>query len=89
MGEFFFSLTWLIPVFPFLAFLIIILFTQDNNKLSHSLSIGSMALSRLWVGGLRSVHLPHPIWANTPIPCLCPGLKPAILVLTSATGSTP
>ena len=45
--DFFFNITWLVPVFPFLAFIIIILFTQDNPKLSHSLSIGSIALSWL------------------------------------------
>ncbi len=61
MGEFFFSLTWLIPVFPFLAFLIIILFTQDNNKLSHSLSIGSMALSTIvgWGVAISAFATPH------------------------------
>jgi NADH-quinone oxidoreductase subunit L len=61
MGEFFFSLTWLIPVFPFLAFLIIILFTQDNSKLSHSLSIGSMALSCLvgWGVVFSAIFTPH------------------------------
>jgi len=36
MQDFFFSITWLVPVFPFLAFLIIILFTQNNNKLSQA-----------------------------------------------------
>ncbi len=61
MQEFFFSLTWLIPVFPFLAFLIIILFTQDNNKLSHSLSIGSMVLSWLvgWGVVFSAITTPH------------------------------
>jgi len=61
MGDFFFSLTWLIPVFPFLAFLIIILFTQDNNKLSHSLTIGSMALSTLlgWGVAFSAFATPH------------------------------
>ncbi len=72
MQEFFFSLTWLIPVFPFLAFLIIILFTQDNNKLSHSLSIGSMALSWLvgWgvvISAISTPHLgEHPVKAAVP-----------------------
>ncbi len=49
MREFFFNITWIIPVFPFVAFLLIILFTQKNQKLSHSLSIGSMVLS--WLVG--------------------------------------
>lgn len=61
MQEFFFNITWLIPVFPFLAFLIIVLFTQDNNKLSHSLSIGSMALSWLvgWGVVFSAIATPH------------------------------
>ena len=34
MREFFFNLTWLIPVFPLLAFALIVLFTNRNRKLS-------------------------------------------------------
>jgi NADH-quinone oxidoreductase subunit L len=49
MRHFFFNLTWLIPLLPLLAFAIIILFTGKNRKLSHSISIGAMALS--WVLG--------------------------------------
>lgn len=61
MREFFFSLTWLIPVFPFLAFVIIILFTSKNNKLSHSISIGSMVLSWLlgWGVVFSAITTPH------------------------------
>ncbi|MEE9599765.1 MAG: NADH-quinone oxidoreductase subunit L [Anaerolineales bacterium] len=61
MQDFFFSITWLVPVFPFLAFLIIILFTQNNNKLSHSLSIGSMVLSWLvgWGVVFSAIATPH------------------------------
>ncbi|MGB2955466.1 MAG: NADH-quinone oxidoreductase subunit L [Anaerolineales bacterium] len=61
MQEFFFSLTWLVPVFPFLAFIIIILFTQNNNKLSHSISIGSMVLSWLlgWLVVFSAIATPH------------------------------
>jgi NADH-quinone oxidoreductase subunit L len=70
--EFFFNITWLIPVFPFLAFIIIILFTQDNQKLSHSLSIGSIALS--WIIGwgvvfsaIATPHLgEHPVTKSIP-----------------------
>ena len=72
MKEFFFNITWIIPVLPFLAFLIIILFTQGNRKLSHSLSIGSMVLS--WLVGwgvvfsaIATPHLgEHPIHKSVP-----------------------
>lgn len=47
MRDFFFNLTWLIPVLPLSAFAIIILFTQKNRKLSHSISIGAMSISWL------------------------------------------
>ena len=61
MKEFFFNITWIIPVFPFLAFLIIILFTQGNKKLSHSLSIGSMVLAWLvgWGVVFSAIATPH------------------------------
>ena len=61
MQDFFFSITWLIPLFPLLAFVIIILFTQGNNKLSHSLSIGSMVLSWLvgWGVVFSAIAKPH------------------------------
>ena len=61
MQDFFFSITWLIPLFPFLAFVIIILFTQGNNKLSHSISIGSMILSWLvgWGVVFSAIAKPH------------------------------
>src|SRR5512136_3045845 len=41
------SLVWLIPFPPLLAFFIIILFTNKNKALSHTIAIGLMALS--WV----------------------------------------
>ncbi|MGB2965721.1 MAG: NADH-quinone oxidoreductase subunit L [Anaerolineales bacterium] len=61
MQDFFFSITWLVPLFPLLAFIIIILFTQGNNKLSHSLSIGSMVLSWLvgWGVVFSAITKPH------------------------------
>jgi len=61
MQEFILNLTWLIPVFPFLAFVVIILFTNQNNKLSHSLSIGSMVLSWLlgWAVVFSSLQIYH------------------------------
>ena len=61
MKEFFFNITWIIPVFPFLAFLIIVLFTQRNRKLSHTLSIGSMVLAWLvgWGVVFSAIATPH------------------------------
>jgi len=71
MRQFFFNLTWLIPLLPLLAFAIIILFTGKNRKLSHTISIGAMALS--WVLGwgvafsaFLTPHLnEHPIHFHT------------------------
>jgi len=46
-----FSLTPLIPVFPLLAFALIVLWANKNNKLSAGLAIGGIAISTLlsWV----------------------------------------
>jgi len=71
MREFFFNLTWLIPLFPLLAFAIIILFTGKNRKLSHSIAIGAIGLS--WIIGwgvafsaFLTPHLDeHPIHFHT------------------------
>jgi NADH-quinone oxidoreductase subunit L len=71
MREFFFNLTWLIPLLPLLAFAVIILFTGKNRKLSHSIAIGALALS--WVIGwgvafsaFTTPHLEeHPIHFHT------------------------
>jgi len=41
------NLAWLIPVFPFLAFVLVPLVTYRNRKLSHSLVIGSIAMAFL------------------------------------------
>ncbi len=61
MRDFFFNLTWLIPLFPFLAFLGIILFTQDDRRISHSLSIGAMGLSWIlgWGAAFSAFATPH------------------------------
>jgi len=61
MRAFFFNLTWLIPLFPFLAFSVIILFTQDNRKLSHSIGIGAAAISWLigWGVAFSAFATPH------------------------------
>ncbi len=38
-------LTWLIPLPPILAFVLIVLFTNRSNRLSHTLAVGAMVLS--------------------------------------------
>ena len=41
------NLAWLIPVFPFLAFVIVPLVTYRNRKLSHRLVVGAIAVAFL------------------------------------------
>ncbi len=41
---------WLVPLPPVLAFFLIVLFTNKNNRLSHSLAVGAAFLS--WLGGM-------------------------------------
>jgi len=43
-------LIWLIPLPPILAFFLIVLFTNRNKALSHSVAIGAAFLS--WLGGM-------------------------------------
>ncbi|MBI3943074.1 MAG: hypothetical protein HY326_08680, partial [Chloroflexi bacterium] len=43
----FFALAWLIPLFPLLAFGIIILFTRPMPRVSSNLAIGALFLSTL------------------------------------------
>jgi len=42
-----FQLAWLVPIFPLLAFALVVLWANPNKKLSHSLVIGGVAIS--WV----------------------------------------
>ncbi len=44
------TLLWLLPVFPLLAFVLIVLFTNRNKALSHSLAVGAALLS--WAGAM-------------------------------------
>ncbi len=44
------SLIWLIPLPPLLAFFLIILFTNRNKGLSHSLALGAAGLA--WIGSM-------------------------------------
>jgi NADH-quinone oxidoreductase subunit L len=65
-------LTWLIPLPPLLAFGLIVLLAHRNNKISHTLAIGAMALS--WALGMivfwiavTTEHLAeHPIASSIP-----------------------
>ncbi len=41
------TITWLLPLPPLLAFALIVLFTNRNNRLSHSIAVGAAALSFL------------------------------------------
>jgi NADH-quinone oxidoreductase subunit L len=44
------KIIWLIPVPPFLAFLVIVLFTNRKKALSHTIAVGAVLLS--WAGGM-------------------------------------
>jgi NADH-quinone oxidoreductase subunit L len=44
------TIIWLIPLPPLLAFFLIVLFTNRNKALSHSIAIGAAALS--WLGSM-------------------------------------
>jgi NADH-quinone oxidoreductase subunit L len=44
------TIIWLIPVPPLLAFFLIVLFTNRNKVLSHSIAVGAALLS--WAGGM-------------------------------------
>ncbi|MFN8411448.1 MAG: NADH-quinone oxidoreductase subunit L [Anaerolineales bacterium] len=55
------NLIWLIPLPPVLAFGLIVLFTNKNKALSHTVAIGAAFLS--WVGGMivfwNAIHTEH------------------------------
>jgi NADH-quinone oxidoreductase subunit L len=44
------TLIWLIPLPPILAFFLIVLFTNRNKALSHSIAVGAAILS--WAGSM-------------------------------------
>jgi NADH-quinone oxidoreductase subunit L len=44
------TIIWLLPLPPLLAFFLIVLFTNRNKALSHSLAVGAAALS--WLGSM-------------------------------------
>ncbi len=65
-------LTWLIPFPPILAFFLIVLWANRNNRLSHTLAVGAMLISwglAMTVFGMAvtSEHLgQHPIASSIP-----------------------
>lgn len=44
------TLIWLLPLFPLLAFFVIVLFTNRSNTLSHVIAVGAAFLS--WLGSM-------------------------------------
>jgi NADH-quinone oxidoreductase subunit L len=73
MRESFFNLTWLIPVFPFLAFVFIVLFTNRNRKLSTYIAWAGIGLPWLlgWTIFFLSwgdIHHLTPPEGNYPVP---------------------
>ncbi len=54
-------ITWLLPLPPLLAFLLVILFTNRRKALSHTIAVGAAALS--WLGSMvifvRAVQVEH------------------------------
>jgi NADH-quinone oxidoreductase subunit L len=55
------TIIWLVPLPPLLAFFLIVLFTNKNNRLSHRLAVGAAFLS--WLGGMfifwQAIHTEH------------------------------
>src|SRR5512147_726688 len=55
------TLIWLIPLPPLVAFALIVLFTNKNKALSHSIAVGAAFLS--WLGAMivffRAVTTEH------------------------------
>jgi NADH-quinone oxidoreductase subunit L len=73
MREFFFNLTWLIPLFPLLAFALIVLWANPNRKLSTWLAWGGMGLAWIlgWIIFFLSwgdIHHLTPPQGNHPVP---------------------
>ena len=44
------SIIWLLPLPPLLAFFLIVLFTNRNKALSHTIAVGAALLS--WLGSM-------------------------------------
>lgn len=79
------ALAWLIPLFPFLAFVAISMFACRNRILSHRLAIGGMVISFLlsqvvfWVAVLTPVGRGEHAFESALIPWLPSGLEVASL----------
>ena len=76
-----FNLAWLIPLFPFLAFVTILLFTYRNRRLSHQLAIGGIAVSTVlsqvvfWAAALLPAGGGQHAFESALIPWLPVGLE--------------
>ncbi|MFP4344564.1 MAG: NADH-quinone oxidoreductase subunit L [Anaerolineales bacterium] len=74
-----FDLAWLIPAFPFLAFLSIALGAHRNRRLSHRLAIGGMGLSFLlaqvvfWTAALCPAGVGQEAYHSAGVPWLPAG----------------
>ncbi len=55
------TLLWLLPLFPLLSFVLIVLFTNRNKALSHTIAVGAAFLSFLgsMVVFWRALHVEH------------------------------
>ncbi|RMF46671.1 MAG: hypothetical protein D6755_06305, partial [Anaerolineae bacterium] len=55
------TLLWLLPLFPLLSFVLIVLFTNRNEALSHTIAVGAAFLSFLgsMVVFWRALHVEH------------------------------
>ncbi len=89
MSEIPFNLTWLIPLPPLLAFLIIVLITNPNKRLSSRVAILGVALSWLlgWWVFLASVAIPH--FGEHPIRLAVDWLPAASLSMTMGVAVDP
>jgi len=76
-----FNLAWLVPLFPFLAFAAILLFTYRNHRLSHQLAIGGIAVSTVlaqivfWTAVLMPVGGGERAFESARVPWLPLGLE--------------
>src|SRR5688572_25353536 len=82
------TIIWLIPLPPLLAFFLIVLFTNRNKALSHSIAVGAAALAWLgsmmvFISALRTEEFGKNVFAGGPVNWLPTGdtfLKIGVLI---------